>query len=259
MEKAKDLNWQRRRTILPVPKWKGVLPRATVVREPMEYFQGLLGREAFEDIAKQTNLYAVQVDPSKPLNASVDEIEQFFGIALYMSVYGLPNSRMYWGTSTRINCVASVMSLSRWETIKRFLHFADNNEQVTEGQPGYDKLFKVRRLLNWLLRSFKDIPIDEMLCVDEQIVPFKGKSALKTYNPKKPKRWGYKIFVLADQHGIVHNFEFYTGSVPVPEEVSDIGASGNVVLRLASVIPPHMSFKLFYDNWFCGIDIQVIL
>ncbi|KAL2085795.1 hypothetical protein ACEWY4_019115 [Coilia grayii] len=238
VRKAKDLNWQKRRTILPVPKWRGALPDPTMVCEPIQYFERLLGRDVFEDVATQTNLYAVQVDPSKPLNVSVDEIQQFFGISLYMSAYGFPYTRMYWATNIRVDKIADVMSLSRWETIKRFLHFADNNKQVAEGQPGFDKLFKVRPLLDCLLKSFRDIPIGEMLCVDEQIVPFKGRSGLKTYNPKKPKRWGYKIFVLADQHGIVHNFEFYTGAVPAVEGVHDIGSSGNIVLRLASVIPP---------------------
>ena len=125
-----------------------------MVREPKGYFEDFLGRKAFEEITRQANLYAVQVDPSKPLNASADEIEQLFGIALYMSVYGLPYSCMYWGTRTRIDRVASVMSLTHWETIKRFLHLADNTEQVTVDQPEYAKLFKVRPLMNWLLRSF---------------------------------------------------------------------------------------------------------
>lgn len=33
----------------------------------------------------------------------------------------------------------------------------------------------------------------------------RGKSKLKQYTPMKPKQWGYKVFILADQNGIVHN------------------------------------------------------
>ena len=61
------------------------------------------------------------------------------------------------------------MSLNRWEDIKRNLHFADNSNQV----PGGDKLFKVRLFLSFLSDSFRGIPMDEMLCVDEQMVPLK--------------------------------------------------------------------------------------
>lgn len=47
----------------------------------------------------------------------------------------------------------------------------------------------------------------EKLSVDEQIVPFKGRSSMRTYNPKKPKKWGYKIFVLSGIDGLVYNFK----------------------------------------------------
>ncbi|XP_054462494.1 piggyBac transposable element-derived protein 3 [Anoplopoma fimbria] len=142
------------------------------------------------------------------------------------------------------------MTVNRWENIKRYLHFADNNNQV----PGGDKLFKVRPLLNFLNDSFNSIPMDEMLCVDEQMVPFKGKSQLKQYIPMKPKRWGYKFFILADQHGIVYNFDVYTGSIQPHPGSPDIGASGNIVLQLASAIPTNIS-----HNWFCIMDLQVLL
>ena len=50
----------------------------------------------------------------------------------------------------------------------------------------------------------------EKLCIDEQLVPFKGKSALKQYNPQKPKKWGYKLYILSGVDGLVHNFEVHT-------------------------------------------------
>lgn len=39
----------------------------------------------------------------------------------------------------------------------------------------------------------------------------------------------------------------------------DIGASGNIILRLASIIPGNQSHKLFFDNWFTSVDLQTIL
>ena len=35
------------------------------------------------------------------------------------------------------------------------------------------------------------------------MVPFKGKSYLKQYNPQKPKKWDYKIYVLSGIDGII--------------------------------------------------------
>jgi hypothetical protein len=34
----------------------------------------------------------------------------------------------------------------------------------------------------------KSIPIEEKVCVDEQIIPFKGKQSLEVYMQKKPKK-----------------------------------------------------------------------
>ena len=73
------------------------------------------------------------------------------------------------------------------------------------------------------------------LCIDEQLVPFKGKSSLKQYLPNKPHKWGYKIFVLADDQGMTYDFIPYSGKIhPVDKpDVPDLKASGNIVLHLA--------------------------
>uniref|UniRef100_A0A8B9GTM1 PiggyBac transposable element-derived protein domain-containing protein n=1 Tax=Astyanax mexicanus TaxID=7994 RepID=A0A8B9GTM1_ASTMX len=257
-QREKNLNWRTRRTILPVPQWKGTLPKATYVKHPVQYFRGLLSRSCIQNMVEQTNLYAIQLDPNKLLKVTAAEIEQFFGICFYMSIFGLPGTRMYWKFATRVDCVADTMSMHRWEAIKHYLHLSDNSIQPPVGDPAYDKLYKVRPLLTSLLEKFNEIPMEEHLCVDEQIVPFKGKHPMKQYNPKKPKRWGYKVFVLSDSRGLVYNFEIYTGKIPPCDGLPDIGASRNIVLSFTSIIPGNMSHKLYCDNWFTSVDLQVI-
>lgn len=89
-----------------------------------------------------------------------------------------------------------------------------------------------------------------MFCVDEQIVPFKGYSGLKCYNPKKPHKWGYKMFALCDT--IVYNFDIYQGKIIPKPYHRDIGPSSNIVLQLASILPDNKNFLLFFDNWFAS-------
>uniref|UniRef100_A0A3B4D048 PiggyBac transposable element-derived protein domain-containing protein n=1 Tax=Pygocentrus nattereri TaxID=42514 RepID=A0A3B4D048_PYGNA len=165
---------------------------------------------------------------------------------------------MYWQSATRVDCVADTMALYRWEAIKRNLHFSDNSKQAAVGDPGYDMLYKVRPLLTSLLENFQTIPMDENLCVDEQIGPFKGKKQMKQYNPKKQKHWGYKIFVLYSS-GIVYNFEVYTGKISPCKGLPDLGASGNIVLSLSRIIPDNISHKIFFDNWFTSVDLQMLM
>ena len=38
----------------------------------------------------------------------------------------------------------------------------------------------------------------EALCLDESMIPFFGRSTLKQHMPKKPVRFGFKVYVTAD-------------------------------------------------------------
>lgn len=135
---------------------------------------------------------------------------------------------------------------------KNSLHFNDNI--LLETNAGKDRLFKIRPLIDNLLPKFQALPKSQMLVVDEQMVPFKGRSSLKQYVPSKPHKWGYKIFVLCDTHGLVADFSIYTGEIrPVPG-LPDLGASSNVVLGLSRSIPENKNYVLFFDNWFTSIN-----
>ncbi|CAK6970177.1 piggyBac transposable element-derived protein 2-like [Scomber scombrus] len=146
-----------------------------------------------------------------------------------------PATRMFWSHSSRIAQVADVMPLARWEAIKKCLRFNDNSGQSTRDMPNYDELYKIRPLLDHILPKLKDLPMQETLCVDEQMVPFKGKN------------------------GIPHNLEVYVGKAVHPPELPDVGASGNVVLRLAEPIPKNKNFKVFFDNWFTSVPLMLVL
>ena len=45
------------------------------------------------------------------------------------------------------------------------------------------------------------------MCVDEQMIPFKGQHSLKVYMKSKPSKWGYEVWVLARASGYVHDFQ----------------------------------------------------
>ena len=50
------------------------------------------------------------------------------------------------------------------------------------------------------------------MSVDESMIPFKGRSALKQYMPLKPVKRDYKVWCIADaKTGYVLKFEIYTG------------------------------------------------
>ena len=106
-----------------------------------------------------------------------------------MGINKLPYLRDYWSNSEYLHYlpVASRISRNRFFEISQYLHFANNNGYVPCDEPGHDRLFKVRPVLNALRDSF--LTAYQPHCqnsTDEAMVKFKGRSSLKQFLPKKP-------------------------------------------------------------------------
>ena len=89
------------------------------------------------------------------------------------------------------------------------------------------------------------------------MVPFKGKHAAKMYMPKKPVKWGYKLWSRAGISGYVYDFEVCgelgaKGSPPNFNNNNDeYGESEFVVLRLTNNLEPA-KHHVFFDNLFAS-------
>lgn len=82
------------------------------------------------------------------------------------------------------------------------------------------------------------------MAVDEQIIPTKARST-QQYNPKKPHKWGYKVFVLSGLSGFSYDFDFYSGTTTLKDDQPNLGASSHVVVKLSETIPKNLNYKLF--------------
>ncbi|KAJ8970543.1 hypothetical protein NQ314_001183 [Rhamnusium bicolor] len=125
--------------------------------------------------------------------------------------------------------------------------------KLNMGNLGMTNFFKIRPLLDKIRERFLLVPKEEHMTVDEQIIPTKARSSLKQYNPKKPHKWGYKVFILSGISGFSYDFDFYVGIIDPEPDYPDLGASSNVVVKLAKTIPQYLNHKLFFDNWFSSI------
>ena len=96
---------------------------------------------------------------------------------------------------------------------QRFLQFVDNNHLVPRDDPSYDRLGKIRPLIEHLGERFEALyNPTQNVAVDEAMIKFQGRSSLKQYMPMKPIKRGIKVWVLADSaNGYFHKFDIYTG------------------------------------------------
>jgi hypothetical protein len=82
---------------------------------------------------------------------------------------------MFWRTETQVPQVAEVRSCNRWQAIRRNQRFCDNSTLRGSSK----KRHKLRPFLNSLQRILKGVPVEEKVCVDEQLILLRGKHNLK--------------------------------------------------------------------------------
>lgn len=142
------------------------------------------------------------------------------------------------------------MSRDRFLSILRFLHLADSTKQKKQGEQGYDPLFKVRPLIDHLSAVFQQYyqPLRQ-LSIDEMMVGTRCCIAFLQFMPKKPTRFGIKIWVNSEaKTGYVLKFEIYTGA---HEGTREKGLSYRVVMELMEPFQGK-GHCLFIDNFYTG-------
>ena len=166
--------------------------------------------------------------------------------------------RKYFKYRTKYFCplwraIADAIPQKRFEKIRRFLHFVNNDEVDSD-----DKLAKVRPIIEAVTQQCRKVEPEEYNAVDEQIIPSKTKfSKIKQYNPKKPHKWGFKNLVRAGASGIMYDFYIYTGKAADEDsEYSDLQKSAQVVAKLCRDLPNNAGFKVCFDNWFSTLDLM---
>ena len=224
---------------------------------PVAYFMKMFGKETFEMLLEETNIYRVTKKSTVSL-ITMAELRKVVGILMYISVVRMPNMRMFWSKAMGITAVSNVMTRDRFEEIVNLLHMSNNLLQPKSTDPDYDRLYKVRNLLVALNTNFKkNAEMEKVMAVDEQMIPFKGKLGLKVYMKNKPSKWGIKIWALAGQSGYVHSFNVFGDNLLVTEGADGVGASGQTVLNLCENLEPGT--EVFFDNYFASPGLLLAL
>lgn len=191
---------------------------------------------------------------------TVPEMKAFFSLHFAMGLVQKAEIEDYWSTYwvTQTPGFTKVMSRNRFEAILSFLHFNDNSEQGLRGTPDYDRLFKIRPLINILQPKFSALyrPKKE-LSVDELTIAFKGRSALKQYNKSKPDKWGYKGFAVSEAStGYLLDISLYVGKSN--EDDSGMTSSHRVVRDLVSIYAGK-GHEVYIDSYYSGVPLAVDL
>ena len=165
----------------------------------------------FTLIINQTNQFATSDKNDRTFLANVDEIGKFLGILIHSGYKSYPEERIYWSNSEGLGCelVKNSMSRNRFLLIKKYIHFADN-QNLTLG----NKVAKVLPLYNLFNSSIVKFDIFHDLSIDESMVPYFGKHGAKIFIRGEPIRFGYKIWALCRSNGYPYHLQIYQGKEP---------------------------------------------
>jgi hypothetical protein len=118
------------------------------------------------------------------------------------------------------------------------------------GSAEFDKLYKVRPLLDKIHENSQAAyqPHQEV-AVDEAMILFKGRSAMRQYMPKKPVKWGYKCWCICDAwNGYMYNLDIYQGASGILDEA---GLGATVVQRMVEPLYGcnyHVYIEYFFSS-----------
>ncbi|XP_065198999.1 piggyBac transposable element-derived protein 4-like [Sycon ciliatum] len=238
---------------------------------PLDYLKLFFNEDFFEYLVTETNRYArafidanLHTLPARSFARSwkpvvVGEMKVFLGLYLNMGIVNKPEIDQYWATDPVIATpfYNRTMSRERFTSILNFLHFA-NNDEVDES----DKLTKIRPLVTFLQNRFQQVYVPkEWVCIDEELVAWKGRISFRQYIPSKRARFGMKIYALCEDSGYLHNFIIYTGKdndTFSPDTVKKLGVPGAVVDKLMDPLLGK-GYKLFLENWYSSVPLATHL
>lgn len=226
---------------------------------PYELFRLFITDDFSDHLVFQTNLYAEQIKVSKgkqyvPTNAK--EINAFLGLNLLMGIKRSPSYKDYWSSGPDLNdaFICSIMSQKRFGWLLSHIHVNDNSVMPNYTSPNFDKLYKLRPMINLLSANFEKCLLpDQKVAIDESMIKFKGRSSLKQYMPKKPIKRGYKLWVLADKTGYCLKFDIYIG-----KSTDDTGVQKSLGSRVVHKLTENFANKnhvLFFDNFFNSVQL----
>lgn len=249
LKKADQFRWKKTNFLISDKTFMENYPKQDI-KLPVGYFLEYFTEDFLQSVVYATN-HGSLIKCGKSINLTTEELFRFLALELMIGIIGYPRLEMYWALGTVIPVFPENMSRQRFHLIRNNLKFTTNS---TEN----DKLYKIRPLINMFTQKSYNFPKDENLCVDEMMVPFKGTTGLRQYMPKKPTKWGMKIFCLCSSKGIVYDFEIYQGKGTILNQ-SKLGFCSDIVIHLSKTIPEHSNHKLYFDNYFTTLNLILYL
>ena len=223
---------------------------------PKDFFDLFFGDDFFDLVVRATISYARSKFGDQNFTTDRDEMSAFFGLNILMGINELPKISLYWDSDLFLGNAGfkTTIPLKRFWLLNRYFHISDPRQENRT-----DKLTKIRPLISKLENAFQRVYVPgKNLSIDEGLVKFNGRLSFKQYMPKKPNKFGIKVWMLADSETyFVPRFQVYLGKQENTDENDAERARGlgfEVVDFLGK--PYFNAYRHFYfDNYFSSVSL----
>ncbi|CAG4952090.1 unnamed protein product [Colias eurytheme] len=233
-----------------------------------EFFEHFCSKDLLQKIANCTNKYHQNFVRHTDLrtysrlqqwrDVTIDDLYIFLAVTMLFTRNKRITIEEHWSTDPLLHSTvfSNTMFRNRYCSILAMLSFCE----APAGTSSVPRLHKIKMMIDHARETFKTTFIPgKKMCIDESIVPFKGRLIIKQYLPKKRNRFGIKLFVLCDvETGYIVDFIVYCGSETEIETVPNLGLSGSVVTELLKDYY-FCNRELYVDNWYSSPQLFIYL
>uniref|UniRef100_A0A914WRT8 PiggyBac transposable element-derived protein domain-containing protein n=1 Tax=Plectus sambesii TaxID=2011161 RepID=A0A914WRT8_9BILA len=222
-------------------------------KEPNDFYELFVNEDIFELIVQETNRYAMAKDPDWS-DTTTFKLKKFFALIMQMGIVKMPELRNYWSSDLIFGgnpIGAAVMPRARFEQLLTNTHLPDN-----DSADKIDRLYKISAFMQVFVWRCKLLcqPCKEV-CIDESLIPFRGRIIFRQYIPNKRHRYGIKVFKLCSQGGYTFNMAIYAGK-QAQKRVGSVAE--DVVMKLLDELLDS-GRTLYTDNWYTGVPLAKML
>ena len=228
---------------------------------PKDFFDLFFGDQFFDLVVRATISYARSKFNDQNFTTDRDEMSAFFGLNILMGINQLPRIPLYWNSDLFLGNAGfkTTIPLKRFWILNRYFHISDPRQENPT-----DKLTKIRPLISKLENAFQNVYVPgKNLSIDEGLIKFNGRLSFKQYMPKKPNKFGIKVWMLADSETyFVPRFQVYSGkhakNADENQDENDAERARGLGFEVVDYLgkPYYNTYRHFYfDNYFSSVSL----
>lgn len=258
---------RRNNIVLQLPGLKAPAKQLGTKPTVEEVWGLLFTNDILDEVLQWTNrkISSVKVNYKKPqpylCDLTIVELKAFIGLLIYTSIFKSSNESIdsfYATDGTGRDIFRCTMTRNRFLFLLLVLRFdnPDDRDERKKEDPtaAVSKIFE-----KFIANSRLVYSPGPTMCIDEMLVPFRGRCRFKMYMPKKPAKYGIKILCMTDARThYVYNWYIYCGKGSDGKGLSDAEKNllipSQAVIKLAKPIEKTRR-NITADNWFSSVEL----